>query len=116
MSGKEEVDTYIAGLDEPERTVMTQLRKLVVARAKGAIEVIAYKMPALRLNGHFFMSYDAYKNHYSLFPATDVMAEELGDEVAPYVKGRGTLQFPRSEPLPADLIKRIVALRLKDFS
>jgi hypothetical protein len=27
-------------------------------------------MPALRLNGRFFLSYDVYKTHYSVLPWT----------------------------------------------
>lgn len=94
---------------------MAQLREIVTATAPEATEVIAYKMPALRLGGRFFMSYDAYKTHYSLFPVTDTMVDALGHEVQPYVSGKGTLRFAATEPLPAELIKRIVALRLKGF-
>jgi uncharacterized protein YdhG (YjbR/CyaY superfamily) len=86
-----------------------------VATAPRAVEIIAYKMPALRLNGAFFMSYDAYKGHYSLFPYTDRMERVLGDEIAPHRAGKGTLRFKAGEPLPLDLIRRIVEVRLEDF-
>ena len=114
--GARAVDAYIAGLPEARRGPMSNLRRVLVSSAPGAAETIAYKMPALRLNGAFFMSYDSYKSHYSLFPATQRMQQVLGDEIAPYVAGKGTLRFKADEPLPLELIKRIVAIRLEDFT
>ena len=114
--GARAVQQYIASLPEARRGPMTDLRRVLVASAPAAAEAIAYKMPALRLNGAFFMSYDSFKHHYSLFPATQIMEQALGDEVAPYVAGKGTLRFPADQPLPLDLIRRIVELRLKEFS
>ena len=114
MSGKSDVDGYINGLPEPRRRVMTELRNLVTAAAPEADEAISYKMPALKLGGRFFMSYDSFKNHYSLFPWTDGMAAELGDEIKPYLSGKGTLRFAADKPLPADLIQRIVAIRRRE--
>ena len=77
------------------------------------IEVITYKMPGFKAHGSFLVSYDAFKQHYSLFPWNDEMVAELGDEIQPYVKGRGTLQFPASKPLPLDLIRRIIEIRVR---
>ena len=95
---------------------MDTLRRTIVRAAPGATEAIAYNMPALRLNGRFLVSYEAYKNHYSLFPCTHEMARELGEQLQPYKYGKGTLRFPASEPLPEDLIRRIVEVRLKEMS
>jgi uncharacterized protein YdhG (YjbR/CyaY superfamily) len=114
--GVRAVDEYIAALPEARREPMTALRGALVAAAPQADETIAYKMPALRLNGAFFMSYDSYKSHYSLFPYTHRMEEVLGDEIAPYVSGKGTLRFKVDQPLPLDLIGRIVEIRLEDFA
>ena len=116
MKRSPEVDEYIRNLPDERRPAMEQLREIVTTAAPAAEEQIAYKMPALRVAGRFFMSYDAYKEHTSLFPWTDEMAAELGDEIAPYLAGKGTLRFKRSEALPADLIRRIVEIRRRDFA
>lgn len=115
MSGSAEVDAYLAALPDEQRAAMEQLREIVTTAAPEAAEAIAYKMPALRLDGRFFMSYDSYKRHFSLFPSTDAMTELLGDELTPYLSGKGTLRFNADEPLPADLIRRIVEIRLAEF-
>jgi len=115
MTGSSDVDDYLAGLPEKKRTVMQQLREIVTAAAPEAAEAISYKMPAFKIDDRFFMSYDAFKSHFSLFPWTDGMAETLGDEIKPYVSGKGTLRFAADQPLPQDLIRKIVEIRLKEF-
>jgi len=115
MSGKSDVDEYIAALPEKQRLVVQQLREIVTGAAPDADEAISYKMPALKINDRFFMSYDAYKSHFSLFPWTDGMAETLGDEIRPYLSGKGTLRFSADQPLPTDLIRRIVEIRRQEF-
>ena len=114
MAKHASVDDYMAELPEERRRAMEDLRATIRAAAPAATEAISYNMPAFRLDGHFFMSYEAYKRHYSLFPWTDAMVAELGDEVAPYAVGKGTLRFPADEPIPLDLVRRIVEIRLRE--
>ncbi len=110
------VDTYIDGLPAEKQEPMRQLRATIRAAAPDADEVITYKMPGFKAGKTFLVSYDAFKAHYSLFPSNDVIIAELGDEVMPHVKGRGTLQFPAAEPLPLDLIGRIVEIRVREVA
>jgi uncharacterized protein YdhG (YjbR/CyaY superfamily) len=110
------VDDYLAGLPEDRRAVMEELRRTIRAAPPDATEVISYNMPALRLNGRFLVSYEAFKRHYSLFPWTDAMVAELGHEVAPYAVGKGTLRFPADQPLPLELIARIVEIRHREVT
>lgn len=106
------IEAYLAALSEQQRTAVEQIRAAVRAGAPNATETIAYGMPALRMGGRFLVSYAAFKGHYSLFPASDGVVHGLGDEVAHHVAGRGTLQFPAGRPIPADLITRIVRIRV----
>jgi len=111
-----EVDAYIEGLPEARREPMRALRATARAAAPDAEEVITYRMPGLKLGGRFLVSYDAFKAHYSVFPASDGVVQGLGDEVAPHVAGRGTLRFPADRPLPVDLIRRIVEIRVAEVA
>ena len=109
------VDEYLATLPPERRSAMEQLRQAVTAAAPGATESLAYRMPALRSHGEqFLVSYDAYKNHYSLFPASDAVIEALGDELRPYLAGKGTIRFPADRPIPLDLVRRIVEIRVSE--
>jgi uncharacterized protein YdhG (YjbR/CyaY superfamily) len=109
------VDEYIAALPEDRRAPMELLRQTVKVAAPEAKETIAYKMPAFRSHGgQFLVSFDAYKAHYSLFPASDPVVEACGDELTPYLSGKGTIQFPADKPIPAGLVARIVKVRLSE--
>ena len=108
------VDEYMAGLPDDRRVAMEQLRSTIRAAAPGATEVIAYNMPAFRLDGRFLVSYEAYKRHYSIFPWSDAMVAELGDDLGPYAVGKGTIRFPADEPIPLELVTRIVGIRLRE--
>ena len=108
------VDTYIATLPADRRPAMEALRAAIRAAAPDATEVITYKMPGFKRNGRFLVSYDAFKQHYSLFPSSDPIVDALGDRVRPYVAGKGTLRFPADKPLPLDLITEIVKIRVAE--
>ena len=116
-SGTVEVDAYLAALPPERRHSMGTLREAIRAGAPDATEAIAYKMPAFRTgDDRFLVSYDAYKRHYSLFPASDVVVRELGDEIRPYLAGKGTIRFPADRPIPADLVTRIARIRWAEMA
>ncbi len=108
------VAEYVVAAPEDRRAGLEEFRRTVMAAAPQAVECIAYDMPAYRLDGRFMVSFGAYKRHYSLFPASQVVLDALGEEAAAYARGRGTFQFPVSAPLPLDLIDRIVRIRLDE--
>jgi uncharacterized protein YdhG (YjbR/CyaY superfamily) len=109
------VDGYLAALPEEQRTAVAQLRETIRAAAPEATETIAYNMPALRSHGgQFLVSYAAYKRHFSLFPASGAVVEALGDELRPYLAGKGTIRFPADRPIPLALVTRIVQVRLEE--
>ena len=110
------VDDYVAALPDDRRAVMERLRRTIRAAAPDATEAIAYNMPAFRHDGHFLVSYEAFKRHYSLFPWSDAMVAELGEELRPYAVGKGTIRFPADEPIPLDLVARIVEFRNQELS
>lgn len=114
MATPASVDAYMADLPADRRAVMEQLRATIRAAAPDALEVISYQMPTFKTHGRFLVSYASFKAHYSMFPASDVVIEELGDDIAPYLSGRGTIRFPADRPLPLELIPRIIVVRLAE--
>ncbi len=108
------VDEYMAALPDDRRGPMNELREAIRAGAPEATEVISYKMPAFRSHGQFLVSYDAFKQHYSLFPASDGVVKGLGDEITPYLAGKGTIRFPASRPIPTALVTRVAAIRFAE--
>ena len=114
MAAPATVEAYLATLSTERRARLEDLARVARAAAPAAVETIAYAMPCLRLDGRFLVSWSAFKAHDSLFPATDRIVAELGDAVAPYLAGKGTLRFPVAQPLPLDLIGQIVAIRVAE--
>jgi uncharacterized protein YdhG (YjbR/CyaY superfamily) len=109
------VEEYLATLPDERRAAVEELRQTVNAAAPDAKETIAYEMPALRSHGNqFLVAYAAYKSHYSLFPASDAVVEALGDELKPYLAGKGTIRFPADRPLPLALVTKILKVRLAE--
>ena len=106
------VDAYMAGLPDDRRAVMEGLRATIRAAAPpDAVEVISYQMPAFKTYGRFLVSYASFKAHYSLFPASEAVVEALGADIAPYLSGSGTIKFRADQPIPTELVGRIVTIR-----
>ena len=70
--------------------------------------------PTFRSHGQFLVSYAAFKKHYSLFPASEAVVEVLGDDLKPYLSGKGTIRFSSDEQIPLPLVTRIVQVRVAE--
>jgi uncharacterized protein YdhG (YjbR/CyaY superfamily) len=109
------VEEYLSSVPDDRRAALEHLRQAVSAAAPEATETVAYGMPALRSHGgQFLVSYAAYRHHCSLFPASQAVVEALGNELTPYLSGKGTIRFPAGRPIPAALVTRIVKVRLAE--
>ena len=109
-----EIDEYIAALDEPKRTTLKELRQTIRGIVPDAQECISYGMPAFRLEGKVIAGFAAFKNHLSYLPHSGSVLGELADHLAGYRSTAGSLHFPIDRPLPKALVKRLIALRLKE--
>jgi uncharacterized protein YdhG (YjbR/CyaY superfamily) len=105
------IDEYIAGCSPKAQSVLHRIRQVARDAAPGAEELISYRMPAFRLGG-MLVYFAAFKNHIGLFPPVRGDAK-LEKAVAPYAGEKGNLRFPLDQPVPFQLIKRIVKLRVK---
>ena len=106
---KDEVDRYLAALEEPKRSTLDALRRTILD-----IEVeqcISYGVPAFRLQGKVIAGFAAFKNHLSYLPHSGSVLPELGDTISHYKTSSGALQFPVDRPLPKALVKKLIAIR-----
>lgn len=108
----ETVDAYIASFPEEVQKTLQQIRETIRQAAPEAREEISYAMPAYKLNGPL-VYFAAFKNHIGFY-ATPTGHEEFAKELSEYKQGKGSVQFPLSQPLPLDLISRIVKFRVKE--
>ncbi|TAK35957.1 MAG: hypothetical protein EPO28_13985 [Saprospiraceae bacterium] len=112
MEKAKNIDLYIAGFPKEVQLILKQVRATIMAAAPKASETIAYAMPAYKLNGPL-VYFAAFKNHIGFY-ATPTGHEAFAKELAAYKQGKGSVQFPLSQPVPLDLIARIVRFRVAE--
>jgi uncharacterized protein YdhG (YjbR/CyaY superfamily) len=110
---KNEIDEYLASLEEPKRGTLGALRRSILDVIPEAEQCISYGLPAFRVQGKVVAGFGAFKNHLSYLPHSGSVFPELSAEVAPYKTSTGALQFPVDEPLPHELVTKLVTVRLR---
>ena len=100
------VTAYIAAFPEQTQVQLNVLRELFFQEVPEVQEVISYQMPAYK-KGKMIAYYAGYKNHIGFYPtATGIKAFE--NEISGYKWSKGAIQFPIDQPLPLDLIRKII--------
>jgi uncharacterized protein YdhG (YjbR/CyaY superfamily) len=110
-----EIDRYLAGLDEPQRTTLEALRKSIMEVVPGAEQCISYGMPAFKVQGKTVAGFAAFKNHLSYLPHSGSVLATLPDDVAPYETSKGSLKFAINDPLPKRLVKKLIHTRMEEL-
>ena len=109
--GYSTIDEYIKTFPAETQKRLKAIRKLISKLAPEATEKISYQIPTFYLNGNL-IHFAGFANHIGLYP-TPSGVEEFKLELSKYKQGKGSVQFPLNEPLPLDLIGRIVRFRVE---
>jgi uncharacterized protein YdhG (YjbR/CyaY superfamily) len=116
MEGKkadyESIDDYIRQFTPEVQEKLEALRKVIKESATDAAEKISYRMPAFYLHG-ILVYFAAFKHHIGFYPTSSGI-EAFKDELSGYKFSKGSVQFPIENPLPYDLISRIVKYRVAE--
>jgi uncharacterized protein YdhG (YjbR/CyaY superfamily) len=107
------VDEYIAGFPLEVQKILQKIRATIRKAAPRAEEKISYGVPSFSLDGRGFAYFAGYKNHVSVYPAPRGV-EQFKKALSAYKGGKGTVQFPLDEPIPFNLITRIVKFRMQE--
>lgn len=108
------IDEYIAAFPPKIQAVLQEVRLVILKAAPDAEETISYAIPTFKLKGKPLIYFAAFKNHIGLY-ATPTGHEAFVKELSQYKHGKGSVQFPLNEPMPLELISRIVEFRVKEF-
>ncbi|GAB4580993.1 MAG: iron chaperone [Anaerolineales bacterium] len=103
------IDEYIASFPEATQQKLAELRATIVATAPGIEEKISYDMPTFMFHGRLIY-FAAWKKHIALYAVKPTALETYKEEVAPYKGEKGSLAFPLHQPLPLDLIRKLVEI------
>ncbi len=107
-----DIDEYISGFPQEVQGILESLRSAIRQAAPEAAETISYQIPTFKMKGNL-VHFAAYKNHIGFYPGASGI-EAFQKELAGYPSAKGSVQFPLNEPLPLDLIAKIVAFRVRE--
>jgi uncharacterized protein YdhG (YjbR/CyaY superfamily) len=106
------IDDYLAQFPEDIRAILQNIRSIVHENAPEAQEKIGYQMPTFTLNGNL-VHFAAFKNHIGFYP-TPSGTETFKKEISSYKAAKGSIQFPLDQPIPYELITKIVKFRVQE--
>lgn len=106
------IDEYIETFPVEIQKKLQEIRQTISESAPNATETISYQMPTFKLNGNL-VHFAAYEHHIGFYPIPSGL-EAFKEELSHYKTGKGSVQFPLDQPLPMDLIRRIVEFRVKE--
>ena len=106
------VGDYIGAFSEPVQAKLEELRRFIRDIAPEAEEKISYQIPTFYLNGNL-VHFAAYPKHIGFYPGASGIAA-FPEELSGYKSAKGSVQFPLDEPLPWDLIRKIVEFRVEE--
>jgi uncharacterized protein YdhG (YjbR/CyaY superfamily) len=108
------VSDYLSNIPEPDRTALQDLRRTIAAAAPDAEETIAYGVPAFKLGGKALVSFVARPKHLSLILQSPDLMPSLQSDLAGYKVSGTTIHFTADQPLPHDLVTKLVSARLAE--
>jgi uncharacterized protein YdhG (YjbR/CyaY superfamily) len=106
------IDEYISTFPKKVQLILEQLRRVIREEAPQAEEAISYQIPTFKFHGNL-VHFAAFQNHIGFYP-TPSGIEAFKKELSAYKLSKGTVRFPINEPLPFDLIRKVVAYRVKE--
>ncbi len=110
-SDLDRIEAYLAGLDDDKRAALEHLRVVIKRAAPDAEEAMVYGVPGFRQNGAL-VCYAAFKAHCGFYPMNPETLEEFMGELADRETAESTIRFTADNPLPDDLVTRIVRARV----
>ena len=107
-----DIDEYIGGFPTEVQTRLKKIRLTIRRAAPAAQEAIKYQIPTFTLHGNL-VHFAAFKHHIGFYPAPRGIVK-FKPQLAAYEAAKGSVRFPLDQPVPYDLISKIVKFRVKD--
>jgi uncharacterized protein YdhG (YjbR/CyaY superfamily) len=109
----EEIDAYLAALPEDIRASLERVRSIVRETASECTERVSYKIPIFRLRKDL-VGMSAQKNHCSLHSMSPPLMEAMSEALKGVKVSGATIHFTPENPLPKELVERIVRERMRE--
>lgn len=115
----DDVDLYLAGCKPDQRAALQVLRDLVRTLLPDHLEVISYAMPGFRQpgkGGKMVAGYAAFARNCGYYPHSGKIVPQFAADLPGFNTTPGAIQFTPDHPLPADLVRRLIAARLAEIA
>jgi uncharacterized protein YdhG (YjbR/CyaY superfamily) len=106
----ETIDEYIKTFPKDVQSILEKMRQIIRKAAPEAEEMISYHLPTFKLKGSVLVYFASFRRHIGFYPPPP---REFKNEASSYEGPKGNLKFPTDEPIPYDLVTRIVLSRRK---
>lgn len=108
------VDEYLATLADDDRKAVRSICDAIQQAVPEAEEVISYQLPAYRHHGFIFYVSAATRHYAISCPPPFALFDVFKKELAPYDTSKSTIRFPKSQPLPLELIANMARFRAEE--
>lgn len=106
-----QVDDYIDKFSDEIKPRLLIMRELIKKTAPEATESISYGLVGYKYRNKPLVYFGGFSHHIGFY-ATPNGHEKFKKDFARYKQGKGSVQLPLKEPLPLDLVKRVIEYRL----
>jgi uncharacterized protein YdhG (YjbR/CyaY superfamily) len=109
-----DIDDYLAGVSEPNRSALENLRQTIRAIVPDATEVISYQIPTFRYQGRMLVGFAATQNGFTFHVMSTRVLSAHAADVKEYAKGKGSIRSTADKPLPHALVSQLVKARIAE--
>lgn len=109
------VDDYIDQFDGETKARLLELRNIITAEVPDAVESLSYGLVGYKLNKKPLVYFGGFAHHIGFY-ATPQGHEAFARDLSKYKQGKGSVQFPLDQPLPVELITRMVQFKKQQLS
>ena len=113
MKAAATIDEYLARVPDDKRAALERLREQIHAAVPNATETISYGLPTFKLDGRWLVAFGVARKHCSFY-AGSAPLEAMAGELTDYRLWKGTINFPADRPLPADLVRKLIEVRIAE--
>jgi uncharacterized protein YdhG (YjbR/CyaY superfamily) len=110
------VDDYFGTLDTETRAAFERIRTLALEIVPQTDQGSSYGMAALKYKDKGLLGFAAAKHHLSVFPFSSRVVDEVRDRLPGFDLAKGTIRFTVEKPLPDDVVRDVVTLRLAEIN
>jgi uncharacterized protein YdhG (YjbR/CyaY superfamily) len=110
----EDIDRYLADLEDPKRATLEEMRRRILEVIPDAEQGLSYTVPAFKLGGKTVAGLAAFKSHLSYLPHSGSVLAAVREKTGGYTQTKSALHFPIDEPLPQELIRELIGIKLRE--